>query len=149
MTCLRRPRWPTRPCRTPPSRHRRTDLPASRRDHAGGDGPLTNVAHAMQLTRRWRRREKEIVIMVACSTFEGYIKDTNFGLDPEAARLVLNSGTAITLAPLDVTAQTMLTQADLAALTQPDHPAVPLRAPRRCRGSTIRAIRAPAELLDP
>ncbi|MBZ0047308.1 nucleoside hydrolase [Serratia sp. EWG9] len=85
-------------------------------------GPLTNVAHAMQLYPQMAQAVKEIVIMGGVFNVEGYIKDTNFGLDPEAARLVLNSGAAITLAPLDVTTQTMLTQADLAALTQPDTP---------------------------
>ncbi len=85
-------------------------------------GPLTNVAHAMQLYPQMAQAVKEIVIMGGVFNVDGYIKDTNFGLDPEAARLVLNSGAAITLAPLDVTTQTMLTQADLAALTQPDTP---------------------------
>lgn len=85
-------------------------------------GPLTNVAHAMQLYPQMAQAVKEIVIMGGVFNVDGYIKDTNFGLDPEAARLVLNSGATITLAPLDVTTQTMLTQADLAALTQPDTP---------------------------
>ena len=85
-------------------------------------GPLTNVAHAMQLYPQMAQAVKEIVIMGGVFNVNGYIKDTNFGLDPEAARLVLNSGATITLAPLDVTTQTMLTRADLAALTQPDTP---------------------------
>ena len=72
-------------------------------------GPLTNVAHAMQLYPQMAQAVKEIVIMGGVFNVNGYIKDTNFGLDPEAARLVLNSGATITLAPLDVTTQTMLT----------------------------------------
>ncbi|MGO2367874.1 MAG: nucleoside hydrolase [Serratia sp. (in: enterobacteria)] len=85
-------------------------------------GPLTNVAHALQLYPQMAQAVKEIVIMGGVFNVEGYIKDTNFGLDPEAARQVLTSGANITLAPLDVTTQTMLTQADLARMTQPDTP---------------------------
>ncbi|CAI1006794.1 nucleoside hydrolase [Serratia quinivorans] len=85
-------------------------------------GPLTNVAHALQLYPQMAQAVKEIVIMGGVFNVEGYIKDTNFGLDPEAARQVLTSGANITLAPLDVTTQTMLTQADLAQMTQPDTP---------------------------
>lgn len=85
-------------------------------------GPLTNVAHAMQLYPQMAQAVKEIVIMGGVFNVEGYIKDTNFGLDPEAARLVLGSSANITLAPLDVTTQTMLTQEDLTRLTQPDNP---------------------------
>jgi pyrimidine-specific ribonucleoside hydrolase len=85
-------------------------------------GPLTNVAQALQLYPQMAQAVKEIVIMGGVFNVEGYIKDTNFGLDPEAARRVLSSGANITLAPLDVTTQTMLTQEDLARLTQPDTP---------------------------
>ncbi|MEB6334082.1 nucleoside hydrolase [Serratia rhizosphaerae] len=85
-------------------------------------GPLTNIAHAMQLYPRLTQSLKELVIMGGVFNVDGYIKDTNFALDPEAARLVMNSGANITLAPLDVTTQTMLTQADLAQITRPDTP---------------------------
>lgn len=85
-------------------------------------GPLTNVAHALQLYPQMAQAVKSIVIMGGVFAVEGYIKDTNFGLDPEAAQLVLNSGANITLAPLDVTTQTMLTQQDLTRLTQPNTP---------------------------
>jgi pyrimidine-specific ribonucleoside hydrolase len=44
---------------------------------------------------------------------DGYLKDTNFAVDPEAAKIVIESGANITLAPLDVTTQTMLTHQDL------------------------------------
>lgn len=52
-------------------------------------GPLTNVAHALQLYPQMAQAVKEIVIMGGVFNVEGYIKDTNFGLDPEAARLAL------------------------------------------------------------
>ena len=43
-------------------------------------GPLTNVAHAMQLYPQMAQAVKEIVIMGGVFNVNGYIKDTNFGL---------------------------------------------------------------------
>ncbi|WP_337013218.1 nucleoside hydrolase [Pantoea sp. AS142] len=85
-------------------------------------GPLTNVALAMQRYPAMAESVAEIVIMGGVFTLDDYIKDTNFGLDPEAAHQVLHSGAAMTLVPMDVTTQTLLTQQDLARLTAVDHP---------------------------
>ncbi|WP_324029110.1 nucleoside hydrolase [Pantoea sp. JZ2] len=85
-------------------------------------GPLTNVALAMQRFPAMAEAVAEIVIMGGVFALEDYIKDTNFGVDPEAAHQVLHSGAAITLVPMDVTTQTMLTQADLKRLTRHAHP---------------------------
>ncbi|ENB9462418.1 nucleoside hydrolase [Providencia rettgeri] len=76
-------------------------------------GPLTNTAMAMQLFPEMAEKVAEIVIMGAVFNVPGYIKDTNFGLDPEAAHAVLNSGANITLVPMDVTVQTQMVQSDL------------------------------------
>ncbi len=85
-------------------------------------GPLTNVAQALQRFPQMAESVAEIVIMGGVFALDDYIKDTNFGLDPEAAHQVLHSGATITLVPMDVTTQTMLTQQDLARLTANDHP---------------------------
>ncbi|THB83379.1 nucleoside hydrolase [Pantoea allii] len=85
-------------------------------------GPLTNVALAMQRYPAMADSVAEIVIMGGVFTLDDYIKDTNFGLDPEAAHQVLHSGAAVTLVPMDVTTQTLLTQEDLTRLTAVDHP---------------------------
>ncbi|MDF2044329.1 MULTISPECIES: nucleoside hydrolase [unclassified Pantoea] len=85
-------------------------------------GPLTNVALAMQRYPAMADSVAEIVIMGGVFTLDDYIKDTNFGLDPEAAHQVLHSGAAVTLVPMDVTTQTLLTQQDLTRLTAVDHP---------------------------
>ncbi|RAH30015.1 nucleoside hydrolase [Pantoea agglomerans] len=85
-------------------------------------GPLTNVALAMQRYPAMADAVAEIVIMGGVFTLDDYIKDTNFGLDPEAAHQVLHSGAAVTLVPMDVTTQTLLTQQDLTRLTAVDHP---------------------------
>lgn len=76
-------------------------------------GPLTNIAHTIQLYPDFARSVAEIVIMGGVFKVEGYLKDTNFAVDPEAAKIVIESGANITLAPLDATTQTMLTHQDL------------------------------------
>lgn len=85
-------------------------------------GPLTNVALAMQRYPAMAESVAEIVIMGGVFSLDDYIKDTNFGLDPEAAHQVLHSSAAVTLVPMDVTTQTLLTQQDLTRLTAVDHP---------------------------
>lgn len=76
-------------------------------------GPLTNIAHTIQLYPDFACSVAEIVIMGGVFQLDGYLKDTNFAVDPEAAKIVIESGANITLAPLDVTTQTMLTHQDL------------------------------------
>ncbi|WP_254065381.1 nucleoside hydrolase [Cedecea sp. FDAARGOS_727] len=76
-------------------------------------GPLTNVALALQLYPQMAAAVKEIVIMGGVFNVEGYLKDTNFGIDPEAAHAVLTSGANIILVPMDVTTQTMMTHQNL------------------------------------
>lgn len=80
--------------------------------------PLTNIALALQLYPEMVRAVKRIVIMGGTFHVPGYIKDTNFGLDPEAAHAVLTSGAPITLIPMDVTTQTQMLHADLDRLTK-------------------------------
>jgi pyrimidine-specific ribonucleoside hydrolase len=76
-------------------------------------GPLTNIAHTIQLYPKFAYSVAEIVIMGGVFQLDNYLKDTNFAVDPEAAKIVIESGANITLAPLDVTTQTMLTHQDL------------------------------------
>jgi pyrimidine-specific ribonucleoside hydrolase len=85
-------------------------------------GPLTNIAHAMQLYPQLASSVAEIVIMGGVFHVDGYLKDTNFGIDPEAAHMVLTSGANITLVPLDVTTQTQLMHQDLDKIAQIDSP---------------------------
>lgn len=85
-------------------------------------GPLTNLAQALQRYPQMAESVAEIVIMGGVFALDDYIKDTNFGLDPEAAHQVLHSGATITLVPMDATTQTLLTHQDLTRLTACDHP---------------------------
>lgn len=86
-------------------------------------GPLTNVALAMRLFPDMAQAVKRIVIMGGVFQVPGYLKDTNFGLDPEAAHIVLTSGAPVTLVPMDVTTRTQMVHADLRRLTAVDNPA--------------------------
>jgi len=85
-------------------------------------GPLTNLALAMQLYPTLAGMVKEIVIMGGVFQVEGFLKDTNFGIDPEAAHAVLTSGANIVLVPMDVTTQTMMTHRDLDTLADEHNP---------------------------
>ncbi|ULO02296.1 nucleoside hydrolase [Campylobacter sp. RM5004] len=76
-------------------------------------GPLTNIAQACVLDSNFAKNVKEIVIMGGVFDMSKYPKDTNFGFDPEAARIVLRSGAKITLAPYNITMQTSLQHSDL------------------------------------
>lgn len=85
-------------------------------------GPLTNIAQALQRYPAMAEAVAEIVIMGGVFALDNYIKDTNFGFDPEAAHQVLHSGAALTLIPMDVTTQTLMTHDDLIRVTAAGHP---------------------------
>ncbi|SFN19325.1 Inosine-uridine nucleoside N-ribohydrolase [Izhakiella capsodis] len=85
-------------------------------------GPLTNVARALKNYPQMAKAVKEIAIMGGVFALDDYIKDTNFGFDPEAAWEVLHSGANLTLVPMDVTTQTLMTHQDLQRLANIDHP---------------------------
>jgi purine nucleosidase len=83
-------------------------------------GPLTNVALAFAKDRRVAPRLRELVIMGG-SFFAGGnsnavpVAESNIVNDPHAARIVFESGAAITLAPLDLTHRNLATPARIAA----------------------------------
>ena len=84
-------------------------------------GPLSNVAIALQLYPQIIHAVKNIVVMGGVFNVPGYQKDTNFGLDPEAAHAVLTSGAPVTLVPMDVTTKTQMLHADLNRLAKKEN----------------------------
>ncbi|MEV0614247.1 nucleoside hydrolase [Nonomuraea sp. NPDC050404] len=81
--------------------------------HLVAVGPLTNVAHALQLRPELAQELASLTIMGGAFAVPGLLQELNFGYDPEAAHAVLTSGAPITLVPYDVTRLTSLTLADL------------------------------------
>lgn len=82
-------------------------------------GPLTNIALALAREPRIAPRIKQIVLMGG-GCFEGGnitpAAEFNCYVDPHAADLVFRAGVPITMAPLDVTHQSLTTRARVAAI---------------------------------
>jgi inosine-uridine nucleoside N-ribohydrolase len=82
-------------------------------------GPLSNVATALTAEPRLKDRIPELVIMGGANRYGNVTPRAEFNVwaDPEAARIVLNSGVRrITLVPLDATHQALVSLDDCAAL---------------------------------
>lgn len=74
--------------------------------------PLTNLALALQKDLEGMKKLKEVVIMGGAVRREGNVTpyaEFNIFTDPQAARIVFESGLPIRLVPLDVTHQVFLT----------------------------------------
>ena len=81
-------------------------------------GPLTDIATAMVKEPRIAKRLREVVLMGGACLEIGNITpaaEYNVYADPEAADIVLKSGAAITMAPLDVTHLVLASPKRLAA----------------------------------
>jgi purine nucleosidase len=79
-------------------------------------GPLTNVAVSVIKEPRLKDYVKDLVIMGgAVTTFGNITSEAEFNIytDPEAAKIVFESGLPITLVGLDVTMKTLLTPSHL------------------------------------
>lgn len=73
-------------------------------------GPLTNIARLIR-DEPWVIDRIERIYAMGGTLGYGNLVDTNFAVDPLAARIVLGSGIPITLIPLDVTRTTHLSRA--------------------------------------
>src|SRR5215207_4708 len=88
-------------------------------------GPLTNVALAIRQEPRLVEALKQIIIMGGAIRYEGNttaLAEFNTYVDPHAAQIVYHAGIPITLVPLDVTYQCILTRNDVKRLQQIDSP---------------------------
>jgi inosine-uridine nucleoside N-ribohydrolase len=76
-------------------------------------GPLTNLATAIQRDGGAMRGVQGVTVMGGAIRVPGNVAPTtefNFAVDPEAAAIVLAAGLHLTLVPLDVTEQIILTR---------------------------------------
>ena len=88
-------------------------------------GPLTNIAMAIRLEPRFAESVKELIIMGGAIRHEGNttpLAEFNTYVDPHAAHIVYHSGIPITLVPLDVTYDCILTPSDINRLKQMNTP---------------------------
>jgi purine nucleosidase len=81
-------------------------------------GPLTNIAKAMLNNPTVMRRVREIVLMGGVFEIYGNVTtqaEFNIYADPQAAQVVFNFGIPVTMTPLDVTHEVVLTRGRLNA----------------------------------
>lgn len=84
-------------------------------------GPLTNLALALRLAPEIVEAIPEVIIMGGAINHPGNttaLAEFNTYCDPHAAHIVFHSGLPLTLAPLDVTYQVILTRADVQTLLE-------------------------------
>ena len=84
-------------------------------------GPLTNIAQAILANSPLMRRTKEIILMGGVFERRGNVTTSaefNIYVDPHAAQIVLEAGVPITILPLDVTHQVILSADCLRQATQ-------------------------------
>lgn len=119
------------PPRQKPANQHAVDLLIERIMAAPGEvtlvavAPLTNLAMAIRREPAIVEAVKEVVIMGGAIRHEGNttpLAEFNVYVDPHAAYIVYHSGLPITLVPLDVTYQCILTQADVDRLLAIDSP---------------------------
>jgi purine nucleosidase len=105
-------------------------------EHAGelvvvAIGPLTNLALALRLDGGLATRVARVVIMGGSARDggnRGAWTEANIGVDPEAAAIVFDAPMARTMVGLDVTMQTRIDDADVAAFAASHDPAGELAA---------------------
>jgi len=88
-------------------------------------GPLTNVAMAIRKEPKLAKSLKELVIMGGAIRHEGNttaLGEFNVYVDPHAAHIVFHSEIPMTLVPLDVTYQCILTSPDVERLLKINSP---------------------------
>jgi inosine-uridine nucleoside N-ribohydrolase len=88
-------------------------------------GPLTNLALAVRQEPRIVQAVGEVIVMGGAIRYEGNttaLAEFNTYVDPHAAHIVFHSGMPLTLVPLDVTYQCVLTKTDLQMMRQVDSP---------------------------
>ncbi len=94
-------------------------------------GPLTNLAVALRREPRLVDAVRDVIIMGGAIRHGGNatpLAEFNTYVDPHAAHIVYHSGLPITLVPLDVTYQCILTPGDVERLLGVESPIMPFIA---------------------
>jgi len=106
-----------------------------------GVGPLTNVALALKSDPELGPQIKEIVVMGGSLTGGNITPaaEFNFYVDPEAARIVFDSGVPVTMVGLNVTQKVLLGETQLTTLEAADTPVS--QAAAKILRSTLEHIR--------
>ncbi len=88
-------------------------------------GPLTNVAMALLKEPNIAKQVKQIILMGGAYFEVGNITpaaEFNIFVDPEAAKIVFNSGVKITVLPLDVTHKALISEERITAFKEINSP---------------------------
>ncbi len=88
-------------------------------------GPLTNIALALRMEPAFQNAVREVIIMGGAIRHQGNttpLAEYNTYADPHAAHIVFHSGMPITLVPLDVTYQCLLTSENVDFLLESGSP---------------------------
>ena len=112
-------------------------------------GPLTNIALALHRHPRTMARVTEIVLMGGSSGLGNTTPAAEFNIhaDPEAAHVVFSSGLPVTMVPLDLTHQAMVTPQILERMRAVGNPVADMAA--ALLGSYSQAIAAANALWGP
>lgn len=86
-------------------------------------GPLTNVGAALRREPRLAARLRSLVVMGGRLGEDAELGEHNVNMDPDATRLVLESGANLALGTLEVTRRATLDRADVARLRHTGDPA--------------------------
>ena len=79
-------------------------------------GPLTNLALAEQRQPGTLQKAKQVIVMGGAIAETGNstpVAEFNFYADPHAAQIVVHSGAALLIVPLDATRQVMFSESDI------------------------------------
>ena len=90
-------------------------------------GPLTNIARAINREPRIRDNLKNLIIMGGALNARDnitHVAEFNVYTDPEAARMVFQSGLPILLVPLDLTKKNLLKKDDISEFRGIDNPVI-------------------------
>jgi purine nucleosidase len=119
------------PTRRRPAAQHAVDLLIERTLAAPGEitlvavAPLTNLALAVRREPRIVSAVRRVIVMGGALRYQGNsspVAEFNTHVDPHAAYIVYHAGWPLTLVPLDVTYQCILTQTDVTALLQRSGP---------------------------